>query len=359
MPLGIARDAQSWERFVKAELEKIPSVSEIEFALDGGWVGADEVKVLEGDLPDDLQVIQPGGGTLTFEVTIPLRVQEGLFGAVAPILDCTQFRLITYYEFEGPATIVRCLEGDLAENDPSDAVFLVREFLENELRTRRESRLKLVTVGPSPFHANFSVVDDAADLNEGKASPLGNMLFERRGQLGYAEYLFHKERSAESVAEFARSVPPILARQLAFFYSLSVARAIRIKNADVAERAREELVKRYRAHGLGALLYRLFRSGRAARNTLILVIELENTESRHKRQYENGLREFESQGEEVAILGEMKEAAEFSQLDDLKSARETVVALDEVRKKEFEVAVVSLSTLLGAAAGAVASLLSG
>lgn len=356
-----AKSLAAWRETVKAELGKIPSLSSIEFDLQDDWIEMGPFPGLSPESAIKDSFGQPGSGTFTFEVSIPERVQRDISNGLYPVLGCTRFRVATFYEYEGPTTLVRCLDGDLIEDDPSDAVVVVREFLTRELSVRRGCELKFAVLGPSPFHANFSVVDDLGDLDARDTRSLAEMYFERKAQLGYAEYYFCQDYSRTDLSreEFSRRVAQVLARQLAFFYAMSVGRATRIRNADLAEEMRENLVRRFQKKGAAALLYRTFRSGAEVRNLLVTLIEFENVESRHRRQYQHGVREFESQGEEVIFEREMEDTATASQLDDLKSARETAVALDDVRKKEFEVAVVSLSTLLGAIAGAVASLISG
>ena len=101
-----------------------------------------------------------------FTVRIPQRIQtailkriwnqyEGIDGALPE-----SFKVTTRYYYHGPVTVVESFgvsEQSLA--GPSDAVIIVREYIKGKMEEYGE-QLIFETVGPSPFHTDFFVVED-------------------------------------------------------------------------------------------------------------------------------------------------------------------------------------------------------
>ena len=103
--------------------------------------------------------------SIEFSLRIPQRVQDDIVRKISPYgdhwtgLGTEQFLVKTRYFFHGPVTVVECLHiDDNTHEDPSDAVFIVREYLQQKL-SESSTDIQLECVGPSPFHVDFFAFD--------------------------------------------------------------------------------------------------------------------------------------------------------------------------------------------------------
>ena len=115
-----------------------------------------------GWLPDCIDSVE-------FSLRIPHRVQQDIIETIyGPDyawsgLGTEHFMVRTQYFYYGPVTIVECLDLDDSQHDrASRAVIVVREYLKRKL-AEAETDMQLEFVGPSPFHANFSVFENEGD----------------------------------------------------------------------------------------------------------------------------------------------------------------------------------------------------
>ncbi len=92
---------------------------------------------------------------LSFEIYIPKRVQAEIMDCPEDFVDTTterfRFKLINNYDL--PISFVECIDAK-KDSQPSGAVMVLREYLDNELQTQA-AQIRIETLGPSPFHANF------------------------------------------------------------------------------------------------------------------------------------------------------------------------------------------------------------
>ncbi|MGN6622120.1 MAG: hypothetical protein ACTHKR_13805 [Sphingomonas sp.] len=148
------------ERFLvdlRGRLEKVENVSNIEFSgFSGPAFGG--ILTLQRDDADALVPILHDGSKFSFDIFIPFRMQRS-FGSVS---DVEMVHVDVVYGYEMPLMFVSYdwpeEEGDA---QPAIAVVSIRKYLANKLSTEG---FRCDCVGPSPFHANFSIVEH--DLDE-------------------------------------------------------------------------------------------------------------------------------------------------------------------------------------------------
>ncbi|MGA1797896.1 hypothetical protein VH567_03850 [Sphingomonas sp. 4RDLI-65] len=141
---------------VKDRLETVESISGVTFNdIDteyGNVAVVDEF---------DYQVATPiphgARARISFDVYIPFRVQE----TTIRLCDVEHLHVDIVYGYELPVAIVSYdwpdEEGDAT---PSMAVALVRKFLDKRLS---DDSFKCDCIGPSPFHANFTISESSLD----------------------------------------------------------------------------------------------------------------------------------------------------------------------------------------------------
>ncbi|WP_159096643.1 hypothetical protein [Stenotrophomonas sp. ZAC14D1_NAIMI4_1] len=180
MPYSFTAD--DYRTAVEALLSSLPSVTDI--VIDVGELGRSPlisekpVHMQDGDgLPyfDDARI--------SFSVYIPRRVQEDLTSRVGlqRRVVAENFHVHIRTEYDGPVAFVECV-GSGREDDPSMAVFLVREYLKKHLGGN-EGPAHFDYMGPSPFHADFY-------LSHGAPSADSNFKLTHTPRKGYDKYQF-------------------------------------------------------------------------------------------------------------------------------------------------------------------------
>jgi hypothetical protein len=104
--------------------------------------------------------------SVDFSLRIPQRTQldiiKSIHGSEVAFTETgtEQFSVRTEYFYYGPVTVVECKEVEHAgANSPSEAIIIVREYLKRKAN-EFASDVLFEVVGPSPFHANFFVIED-------------------------------------------------------------------------------------------------------------------------------------------------------------------------------------------------------
>jgi hypothetical protein len=147
----------------------------------------------------------PNGFFLSFELSLPTRIQEDLTRHLWHECEVPQpLRIDFLRSFYGPLVVVRLPENtDHAK--PSDAIVLVREYLRRELE-RSASDVYLETRGPSPFHADFFL--RPANTEESKALNSDGFNVLLSPHFGYDDlwFVFDSRRFSSDGKAFAQLV---------------------------------------------------------------------------------------------------------------------------------------------------------
>jgi hypothetical protein len=114
-----------------------------------------------------------------------------------------------------PIMIVR-VAGDI-QADPSDAVMIVRKFLEQELESNKNCRFEFDTIGPSPFHVDFNVykIDGSVSKYD----------FETSVKRGYDEIKYYVTDVSSAKINFNHALFRGLIDELDLFYLIMLHRA--------------------------------------------------------------------------------------------------------------------------------------
>ena len=163
---------------------------------------------------------------IEFSLRIPRRTQNEIMAAIYGRqyqwkgLGTDHFRIKTKYFYDGPVTLVQCLDVDnQAARSPSRAVVVIREYLEEKLK-EHHSGLRLETVGPSPFHANFFVYEQEDVLDGSRID------HETRPGYDVVNMYLHPDL----VNDPTEWVFGVLGAHLSFYYSLKRANVRRMRS---------------------------------------------------------------------------------------------------------------------------------
>lgn len=342
--VGVSRfTGLQWGEAVEKALLAIPSIEDVH-VLPG-----DDEDVLR-DVPDGVNVAQRGGwvpnsldASVRFTVTIPRRMHSDLHEGLGHLGEV--FLVIMRYEYDAPVTFVISLDG---VGSGSDGVILVREFLKREVPKRTEE-LRINTLGPSPFHAHFV-------LQETQAVDHWEVCSEARRGYDEVQYTF-PANGYGSILEATDDLVDMVADEFSVFYALQLRRDRRLRDSVrlLSETAR--LVGLHQRRGAKGWFVRLFRSSTDARllgvTALDFILDLEMDSEFARERIEGLYRE-----PYLAPHREKLDQAANESFDaPARSALDVVAFLEGGRTKEFEVSVVAGATLMGAVAGAIASMI--
>jgi hypothetical protein len=161
---------------------------------------------------------------LTFNVYIPFRIQAKLINENEDNIHTgtENFTVFMRHDWHGPVSFVQCVNPK-AKCSPSDAVRVVREFLENEF-SNEDDLIVMDYLGPSPFHADFSL-----SINSNETELTQPIELDHIKKVGYDALNFKAKKSLFSNEEEAfKKLMSNLEGELGFFYLLIQLQAKRI-----------------------------------------------------------------------------------------------------------------------------------
>jgi hypothetical protein len=150
-----------WKNQIESGLGLLPSITGLRVEIGRltrkvPWPGDPLLDEERYDIDHDYGPAE--GSFVEFILTIPIRMHAEVmpwFGGLT--LDVERFEVKTLFGNSGPVTFVRTVDPSELRNGSARMVILVREFLKREF-DRLKAPIELVTVGPSPFHADFTLV---------------------------------------------------------------------------------------------------------------------------------------------------------------------------------------------------------
>lgn len=340
-----------WTQALEQSLGQIPSITALNVRCRGAgrFASTEEAENLETFDCGNFE--HPFYGTgVQFTVTIPQRLHCEFrpFADYRP-LDAERFEVTILYGRRGPVSFVRALEYGQRTQATSQALYiaLVREFLMRELE-RVGARLLVRNTGPSPFHANFVI-----EPLDGMGSDLG---YEWDSQkLGYADVRLLYDPDIHGLDEFYRQTLLQIVEPFSDFYHFVRMRNRRMLAEEKVASKSDKLIAIHQSKGLKAWLTKTFRSGGLARELILDAIAAKQADVESRSEVSKAL--LKSYAEvQIPELVEMCEDVNVGFVERIEMAEQVARTLEGGRVSQYEVLMVSLSTILGGVAGTVAAL---
>lgn len=346
-------DSDKWKAAIETGLGALTSVTALQVEINGFVERIPSQLDILTDFPPrydmDIDLSPDTFSFIGFTVTIPRRMHAALI-RVGPIeLKSERFNVVTIYAFNGPVTYISAID----EPEFTYAalyISLVREFLLSEFaRVEAAAGLSLQVVGPSPFHANFAIsssVEKAGGYDWNKS------------EAGYDNVRFYYDASRHNATQAFQSVIQELLGSLSMYYYQARARNRRRRRTQIIDGLTELLINKHVRRGVRGWWEKTFRSGAQARGLLLAAIRTKQLDIEERAQLEEELEE--SAEVKVPKIRELcLYEAHGSDVDHLSMALDIAKTLEGGRVTQYEVMLVSASTVLGGAAGAIAALLAG
>jgi hypothetical protein len=304
-----------------------------------------------GDAPDFFPTA-PGNLDLEFVLAIPERVQKELGEPKSfwEPLPSERFRIVIQYGYHFPVTFVEVLDPQ-KECDGSDAIWMVRRFLEKEFKKLPDAEIRFEFLGPTPFHADFILEQAGEATPDSDPGPLPEFTeCTRIEQRGYDLIAFRCNN--ENLEDAFDSLLYHIADQLQYFYYLKHTWLLRSHRWMHLSEQIQSLITRHRKEGFTALWFNTFRSGSLIHNAMISLAEFESSDIQVLQVCKSELNEFQANPWEPELQPYLeKEFDDFEVLPSEQFGR-ILTLLETKRSKRLNIVVTILAAILGGAVGA-------
>jgi len=293
-------------------------------------------------------------GEIGFTLHIPERIQR----QILPSSEiCTErFEVSINYCFDMPVTFIKPIN-PTEMCRPSDAVILVREFLDQQFINAKSEYIRFEVLGPSPFHADCYIQPDQdLDLNE---SGLGFRSEDVTAEAGYDELIFYYDAEMfENEKDAEDSIFHGLILELSFFYEIIQWRAIKIgKWEQIDEMLRDVLLIDRKKNAWDRFLEFVYYSGKKIKDLFIAIAIFERdlifVKETMRRDYKDVYSERWSSHFKNFIDKEMKEDETYP----TKELIQLLSYLEDKRTKNMELITMFISAIIGGGIGALITLL--
>ncbi|MEU0771647.1 hypothetical protein [Streptomyces albogriseolus] len=331
-----AEDPRDWAEKVKRAFEAVPSVQKFKAIeindLDFYWMGSGFTE------SDDREIYIPESGIITFEVKIPARLQT------IPLLGgegAEVFRVTILFNYVHPVTYIECVDALEEVEYPSMALVTVREFLREEL-AKRDSPVALLILGPSPFHADFSLRVGSGGQPAGEGFTV-----DVQKSLAYDRITYYHE-STDALWRLYTS----LQEQFSYFYQFVTMRNARLTASSQLSKQSKEIADSFKRRGLKAYLSRTMTMRHKLQSAQLDAVSARLTIIRHKRDSADDL-EGLYPGEEAAHLRRyLEKVIEEDYLEEIESSEKILEVLDSRHSQELQRFATIAFSLLGVVIGA-------
>ncbi|MET7532086.1 hypothetical protein [Streptomyces goshikiensis] len=340
-------DLNDWATEVERTLDLIPSVSRIEIDPPRGFMSFNLGDATE--FKDLIQHAIPIGGEIRFHILIPARIQERIKGwSVSAGNSVEEFLVTIDLSTTYPcAFIIPLGEGVLR---PSGAVIVVREFLTEELdKLGSKAAIKLTTLGPSPFHAEFHIKE--GDVGEILAP---GIRVSRAISSGYSRWTLHYDPEVHESAEAARTV--IIQRlgyEFSTFYRIVAHRNIHRFGVAAIEAWVEGTLAFYGGKGLKSWIYRTAKLRKILHDISLEILKVQLGIEKVHKQNERLIEKARDRNSKLALEKELAEKAELGFRDELSSYAEMVGVLESRHSNTTQRLTSFAVSLLGVVVGAL------
>lgn len=166
---------------------------------------------------------------IEFQLFIPFRIQRQLIEDKLPFIETftEKFRVLINYTYHLPVAFIESLNPS-EENSPSDAVVVIREFLESEFNNNESNYIQFEFLGPSPFHADcFISPSDSYSKN----NVYCENQFKTIHKEGYDSIIFYYDpKKFTNIDKAEKEIFNKIQAELGFFYYIYAIRAGKINH---------------------------------------------------------------------------------------------------------------------------------
>lgn len=346
--------------WLRASLESVSNITNVQIECDKTFMDAPlpEVapppKLADGSPPFP----RPEFMDLQFDVYVPHRIQENIVRQIVegrrPHTFTEQFKVLLRYRYHMPVAFVLPLDST-SEPLPSDAVVVVREFLQQSFSAKATERIVFEFVGPSPFHGNCYLKDR---VERDATSPLNYLAATRSSGNGFTRIVFDCEPSGTSTGQDClEKVIDEVVDELSFFYHIAITEIERIRMWERIEQPLGELNRVQSLAGLKGLSVRFLRSRGLLNELSLRIADLETNDLMNEGIVQRDYRFIREQSHGTCFVPDMEEELQSRMDYPIAPVLRLVEIFERRHQKSVEVMTISASLIAAGALGALITIL--
>lgn len=287
---------------------------------------------------------------IEFNLHIPFKTQAKLKGSKKKYLRTftENFNVRILSDYYAPVAIIECLKPQ-QKCDPSNAVQIVREYLENELNEINSDYIRFETLGPSPFHLDCF-------LKPRKPHQSNEWFFQTEENIlkGYDELIIYYNSDEFKNADEAMLVlNDSIIDELGFYYFSQQDRVYKIHAWYSLQKKLNKLLKIQKAKGAEGLYCRFFKRQKLIGKLFvdIATFEVESTYGNNFKQ--NSYKQTFIAEDETFFKTFIDKSLDEKDEYPIKQVTELISFFESRRVKSVELTMTIIAALIGGAIGSI------
>lgn len=285
---------------------------------------------------------------IRFDIYIPNRVQDEVLAFRESRTGSEIFDVIIKYGYDSVVVYIKYDAPD-DYHQPSDAVVVVRKYLEREL-SKNSNDIVFHTLGPSPFHASFWLKKADKESSIDKEF-IENNLTQKND--GYETVIFDYNPIIETDEEAFEKLCIDASGDIECFYSAVIIRNKLMSAVNDVDMSLDQLIDIYSTNGVLNRFRRFYKSEKVSKDLLVSLLEVE----REKRRAHKMIGEYETSGRikdyKIFSSKSIEKIKEFEDVLPINQIADVVKIFEERQLKSRENITVILAGLIGGVLGAI------
>jgi hypothetical protein len=305
----------------------------------------------EGDNFFPFQSVYP---IISFDIYIPERLQDELYPHASSTLNTERFRVHIRNAYHFPVTFVELIS---AKNDsePSMAVVVIREFLEQQFAEKNPEYIRFECLGPSPFHADFSLSKGNDKTNTFDSNGFSVNCLHKPG---YDQFVIHySSKHFSSLQDAKESLFAALSADAGAFYKIVHSGVLEIYEWGYLEEEVNGLIETNKLKGIKSLWFQAFRLSQQVQDVVFSLSGFESHRILESFARKKSYEELKKDGRNHYLMEALDD--ELSQIPDYPTnqIKDIIELLESRRSKRIDNLVVLTASIIGGIIGAVITML--
>jgi hypothetical protein len=265
---------------LQSSLRSIPNISNIEVSTFDDFEeltvsSTQKLSDLNGEdfFPYASEFLQ-----IDFDIYIPKRLQDELRPGISENINTEKFRIHIEDSYHFPVTFIEPIEAG-SKSSPSSSIFIIRKFLEQQFTEKNFEFIRFDFLGPSPFHADFYLMEDANEKLEKNDYDINGYYVNHISTKGYNAFdMRYKKNTHPSLEESKEALFLELSSEAGLFYSLVHDRILQTREWEKLEGLVDYLLETSKATGFKGVWNKVFTLSKQVQDIIILLSEFESNQ---------------------------------------------------------------------------------
>ena len=345
-----------YEKEITALLNKIEAVERLKVLnkseiQDTSFSIKKAMNFSDGDRP----VPYPMGFELSFDLYIPKRFQENICKKYGrkPDTFTEHFNVILFYEYYAPVCFVECLNpSEFAE--PSDAIPIIKDFI-NDRISQIDDRFELQRLGPSPFHADFYLLEHKPE--DSPAPPEGDKFWRFISHCsrltGYDVWLFYyNPEEFGDINEAQKALYNQLSNEASVYYLIRMHQAQNTNEWISIENLSEEIFQR-KNNSYIRKIFRSFSDGSKIEHLVLRMSQFESSRLRKNTMNQSAISSVLNVERAIFLETDINNLADEEYKYPIEQLRELIRFFDSQRSRILNSIAVVFAAIVGGMAGSL------